>query len=71
MLCRACQSGSQKHYPSEINIHFPGLKGLDQETIWVFQQLLICLKCGFTEFSVPEKELRRRADGAAGPNTQG
>ena len=44
-------------------IHFPGLKGLDKPIVWVFPKLLVCLNCGFTEFAIPETELRVLRDG--------
>ena len=42
----------------EVAIHFPGLAGLDQPIVWVFPELAICIRCGFTEFTVPDRELR-------------
>jgi hypothetical protein len=38
-------------------MHFPGLKGLDKPTVWVFPELKVCLDCGFSDFTVPEREL--------------
>jgi hypothetical protein len=58
MSCKSCQSNSQNTFNGEINIHFAGLKGLDKPTVWVFPKLVVCLECGFTEFSIPEAELQ-------------
>jgi hypothetical protein len=58
MSCRSCQSENQRNLNGEIAIHFPGLKGLDKPIVWVFPKLTVCLDCGFTEFPVPETELR-------------
>lgn len=57
MHCRVCQSASSRSFNSEINIHFPGLRGLDKPTVLVFPELVVCLDCGFTEFEVEEAEL--------------
>ena len=57
--CRSCQSANQSTFNGEIAIHFPGLEGLDKPIVWVFPKLLVCLNCGFTEFAIPEAELRR------------
>jgi hypothetical protein len=38
-------------------MHFPGLKGLDKPIVWVFPELKVCLDCGFSDFTVPEREL--------------
>ena len=56
--CRSCQSANQSTFNGEIAIHFPGLDGLDKPIVWVFPELLVCLHCGFAEFTVPEKELQ-------------
>jgi hypothetical protein len=65
MSCKSCQSQSQHEFNGEIAIHFPGLKGLDKPIVWVFPKLLVCSNCGFTEFTVPEKELSVLVRGTA------
>jgi hypothetical protein len=57
MSCKSCLSEHQSNLKGEVAIHFPGLKGLEKPIVWVFPKLLICLECGVTEFSVPEREL--------------
>lgn len=64
MPCRSCQSENQRKFDGEINIHFPGLKGLDKPTVWAFPKLAVCLDCGFTEFQLEERELRLLAEGS-------
>jgi hypothetical protein len=59
MSCKSCQSQNWRNLNGEIAIHFPGLEGLDKPLVWVFPQLLVCLDCGFTEFTIPEAELRQ------------
>ena len=63
MRCRCCQSENQRNFSGEINVHFPGWKGLDKPTVFVFPKLLVCLDCGFTEFRIDETELRQLAEG--------
>ena len=57
MSCRSCTSENQKEFGSEINIHFPGRQGLDKAAVLVFPELVVCVDCGFTEFTLPEAEL--------------
>jgi hypothetical protein len=61
MSCKSCHSENQRDLSGEVAIHFPGLKGLDKPIVWVFPKLFVCLNCGFTEFVVPETELRQLA----------
>jgi hypothetical protein len=63
--CRSCQSANQTTFSGEIALHFPGLEGLDKPIVWVFPKLLVCLNCGFTEFAIPEAELRRLVESDA------
>jgi hypothetical protein len=58
MTCKGCQSHNQSTFNGEIAIHFPGRNGLDKPIVWVFPRLVVCLHCGFTEFTVPERELQ-------------
>lgn len=72
-LCSSCQSGNRRRFTAEINIHFPGIKGLDIPTVWVFPELLVCLDCGAAQFEIPdaerktlaERDYRGQADGMA------
>ena len=63
--CKSCRSENQRTLNGEIAIHFPGLDGLEKPIVWVFPKLLLCLNCGFTEFVVPEAELRRLVESGA------
>lgn len=58
MACKQCDSEKQREFGGEIAIHYRGLKGLDKPIVMLFPKLLVCLDCGFTEFSVPENDLR-------------
>jgi hypothetical protein len=65
MACRSCESKNQTQFDSEINIHFPGLKNLDKSAVLIFRKQ-VCLDCGFTQFTIPETELRLLGEGGAG-----
>ena len=57
MQCKACGSHNQTEFNAEINVHFPGLKNLDKPAVLVFPKFLLCLDCGFAEFTLREDEL--------------
>jgi len=61
--CARCSSENLGKFSSEMNIHFPGHEGLTEPTVWVFSQLTVCFDCGSAEFSIPEPELEKLADG--------
>ena len=69
MKCKSCSSENQRNFSSEIIVHFSGLKNLDTAPVFVFPQLLICLDCGFTEFAMPEDELRILGEGVSAHGT--
>ena len=73
MACKSCQADNQTLFPSELAILSPkGKETPDKGWLLVFPQLLVCLTCGFTEFSIPGAELRRLAqDVVAGPSERG
>ena len=58
MSCKRCRSDKQSLFNGEIAIHFRGLEGLDKPIVWVFQEIVVCMHCGLTEFIVPERELQ-------------
>ena len=57
MACKSCGS-NRVELLSEIGLHFPELKYLHLPPIFVFPKLFVCLECGLTEFTMPDKELR-------------
>lgn len=65
MACKKCGSVRQKALNAEMNLHFPGIEGLDKPTVWVFPEVVVCLNCGFAEFSIQKPELRRIEEGSA------
>lgn len=58
MSCKSCGSVNAMKLNAEMNLHFRGHAGLDAPTVWLFPEVVVCLDCGFAEFSVPERELR-------------
>ncbi len=64
MACKGCHSDRQSVFNGEIAIHFRGLEGLDKPIVWVFQETVVCWHCGFTEFTVPERELQVLSQGS-------
>jgi len=59
VACKSCASGNQRKFSSEIAVHLRGLKNLDKPAVLFFPELLVCIDCGFTKFTIPETELRR------------
>jgi hypothetical protein len=60
--CKSCGSFNQGNFNGEVAIHFPALKNIDEQIVWVFpKQLIVCLDCGTAEFAVPEAEIRKLA----------
>lgn len=59
MACEACYSAHWREFAAEINIHFPGIKGIDIPTVWVFPEMSVCMDCGFAGFKIPNTELRK------------
>jgi hypothetical protein len=66
MACKSCGSDNQQMFGAEINIHFPGQEALDKPAVLIFPELVVCFRCGFTEFTILETELHRLAKDAAG-----
>ena len=56
--CRICESANVSLLNAETNLHFPGRRGLDQQSIFAFPRVMVCLNCGYAEFTLAESELR-------------
>jgi hypothetical protein len=66
MSCKSCHSENRLELKGEVASHFPGLKGLNKPTVFVYPKLLACFNCGFTEFVIPKPELQRLAEAESG-----
>ena len=58
MACLSCKSEKQAEFDAEMNIHLPGLEGLDKAGVWVFPKLKVCFDCGTALSAITETELR-------------
>lgn len=45
-------------------IHFSGFPGLNKPVVLAFPEIVVCLQCGLTEFTIPETELLVLRDGS-------
>ena len=59
MKCASCGSDDQAEFPAEMSIHLR--RSPRQPGTLVFQTVLICMDCGFSQFTVAEAELRELA----------
>jgi hypothetical protein len=57
MPCKSCGLDKHNEFDTEINIHFPGLRGMNLPAMLIFPRVVVCLDCGFSEFTVPETAL--------------
>jgi hypothetical protein len=62
MACKLCSSDQQRRFSTEMNIHFPPREGLEKPSVPASQEIIVCLKCGFAEFTLPEAPLRKLTD---------
>jgi len=67
MYCAFCHSNNQAEFPSEMMLHFSGLKNVDNSAVLAFPNISICFDCGFSGFTTPETELRILGNGIAVP----
>ena len=62
MFCRSCGAENQTKLSAEIMIHLPKPTNREKPAVLVFPKLLVCLDCGFAQFSASEIELARRRE---------
>ena len=66
MSCRSCASGNQAEFSTEMMLHFSGVKNLDRAGVMIFPKVLVCLECGFSQFTAPKTELTLLANASLG-----
>jgi hypothetical protein len=56
MHCPSCASTKQAKLTVEMMIHF-GPEHLDDPGVLLFPEIEVCLRCGFSSFTVPETQM--------------
>jgi hypothetical protein len=58
MSCWRCNSNNQSEFRAEMSVVHRQLKDLAKPPVLMWTDVLACLDCGFTEFTLAEEELR-------------
>jgi len=58
MACRACGSENLVTLRGELTASLTTLKEAKQPPLYVCQNLLACMSCGFTELRIPSAQLQ-------------
>jgi hypothetical protein len=57
MACRVCKSENLQRLDGELTASLPNLSGLKVSPLYVCNNILVCLDCGFAELVIPSTEL--------------
>ena len=57
MACNSCGAEDQERFLAEVSVHFQGLRNVHKLPVLVFPELVVCLNCGKTEFTIPKDEI--------------
>lgn len=68
MSCPTSGLGNQVEFSAEMIVHLGGLKHLDKSGVILFPKLLVCVSCGFSQFTVSKAELALLASDS--PNSE-
>jgi hypothetical protein len=69
MSCRLCSSAKEAQFTAEMMIHFIGRKHMENSGVLTFSEMLVCLDCGSTRFTIAESELELLREGNKKPVT--
>jgi hypothetical protein len=65
MACKMCASANVQRFKGELSASFPDLQRATLPPIYVCQEVVVCLDCGFAELVIPAPELERLKKGTA------
>lgn len=58
MPCKACQSGNLQKLDGELTASSPDLDAIKVPPLYVCQEVVVCLDCGFAELLIPTNQLK-------------
>jgi hypothetical protein len=69
MPCRVCGTDNLRKFGADLTANPMGIEGIKEPPVYICQQLLVCLDCGFAELRIPPAELmllkkKQQADGS-------
>jgi len=59
MPCKVCASDDLQYLSGELTASFQDMKKLKTNPLYLCQEILVCLSCGFAELRIPANELQR------------
>jgi hypothetical protein len=65
MACKACASANLQKLTGELSASFSDVKRANLSPVYVCQEVVVCLDCGFTELIIPAHELEQLKKGSA------
>ena len=65
MACKMCASANLQRLKGELSASFPELQRGTLPPIYVCEDVVVCLDCGFAELVIPAPELERLKKGKA------
>jgi hypothetical protein len=63
MACKACASANLQRLTGELSASFPDVDRVNLAPVYVCQDVVVCLDCGFTELFIPTLELEKLKKG--------
>jgi hypothetical protein len=57
MSCPKCTLRNQMEFSAEMMVHHRGFRNLDKSGVVLFPKVLVCLDCGFSQFTAPKAAL--------------
>jgi len=59
MQCKACRSENLHTFAGELTASSLSVENVDLAPVYVCQQVVVCVDCGFAELVVPPQELAK------------
>src|SRR5277367_4466713 len=69
MACKACASANLQKLTGELSASFSDVRRANISPVYVCQEVVVCLDCGFTELIIPTSELEQLKKGSAASAT--
>jgi hypothetical protein len=71
MSCKKCASNKERSFKSEVTLAFRELENVDQDPLYVSQDISVCLDCGHIELTLPAAKLEQLKQEALKQHKQG